>query len=110
MERVSPYILCKRLEGQLQAKLSSIDLPSLPHAEQTVILGLRQSLIDARLTIQEYELSETRDEQLRVAQEAKGFLEQVNKSILAVSGQGIFSAVDVAHLSANIEQIADNIR
>lgn len=110
MERVSPYELCKKVERQLQAKLSGLDVPSLPREEQTIIHALRQAVTDARLTIRDYEVADTRAEQVSAAQEAKDFLEQAQKSILTASSYGVFGPADVAHLSANLEQIADHLQ
>jgi hypothetical protein len=110
MERVSPYELCKRVEGQLQAKLSGLDIPSLSHDTQAIVQTLRQTIIDARLTVQEYTFAETREEQAKAAREAQEYLAQAQKGILAASSHSIFGAVDVAHLSANIEQITDRLK
>jgi hypothetical protein len=109
MDKISPYTACKRLEARLQSKFSSLDLPSLPHGDQRTLQSLRQVVIDARLTLQEYEMAETRQEQQLASKEASAFLQQATKDILMASSQGHFSAVDVAHLSATIEQIIEAI-
>lgn len=75
-----------------------------------VVTALKYELVDARLDIRDYELSETREEQLANAKSAKERLDNVRKHILVASEHNIFSAIDVAHISANIEQVIDNIK
>lgn len=105
----SPFLLVKSFETRVIGALSPIDIYSLARAEQKVIKDLKTEVIDARLDIRDYELSETREEQLRKARESKKRLEHVRKLILAASEYNVFSAVDVAQLSAELEQIMDNI-
>ena len=87
-----------------------LDPTALPQSEQKVLEGLRRVLADARLTAQDYELAESRDEQLGQAREAKDFLRQAEQGILAASHTGVFGAVEVAHLSASIERIIEYLR
>lgn len=110
MESESPYVLCKRLEAQIINMLSFLDVQSLSQDEQKIIRDLKRDVIDARLDIQDYELAETREQQLKDAKEAKKRLDQVRNGILAASEHNVFSAIDVAQLSANIEQIKGRIR
>lgn len=109
VEQQSPFVLIKAFETQLGSVLSVLDIPSLPKVEQRLITGLKREIVDARLDVRDYELSETRDEQLKNAREAKKRLQRINKDILAASEYNVFSAVDVAQLSALAEQIIENI-
>ncbi|HET6924883.1 MAG TPA: hypothetical protein VFH39_03585 [Candidatus Saccharimonadales bacterium] len=106
----SPFLAIKSLETQLSGVLSRLDLFELPKAEQKLVDTLRRNVADARLDIRDYELSETRDEQLRKAQAAKKRLERVRKGVLAASEYNVFGAVDVAQLTAQLEQISDNLK
>lgn len=110
MSTESPFTAAKYLETQLSGILTQIDVQSLDKDEQRLILALRRDMTDARLDIRDYELSETRDEQLRKARDAKHRLDLVRKGILAVSEYNVFTAVDVAQLGAQIEQISENVR
>lgn len=107
MENKSPFLLVKDLERQLSSVLAAIDVYALAAGERKLVTMLKRELADARLDIRDYELSETRDEQLAHAKEAKARLGHVRKYILAASEHNIFSAVDVAEASAHIEQIMD---
>jgi len=106
----SPFLAIKALETQMNAVLSGLDLFELPKAEQKVVVRLRDELIDARLDIRDYELSETREEQLAKARDAKSRLDKIRKDILAASEYNVFTAIDVAQLTAQLEQISENVK
>lgn len=110
MEQQSPFLLVKQLETQLNGVLSAIDVYSLPAAERKTVTTLKRELTDARLDVRDYELSETRDEQLKNAKIAKKRLEHIRKNILAASEFNVFSAIDVAQLTAQLEQISENVK
>ena len=109
MENNSPFLLIKRLETHLNGVLSALDIFDLPAGERKIITLLKSDLVDARLDVRDYELSETRDEQIKKATEAKKRLERLRKGILAASEYNVFSAIDVAQLTAQLEQIIENI-
>lgn len=110
MENQSPFLLIKQLENQLNSALSAIDLYELPAKEAKLITTLKREIVDARLDVRDYELSETRQIQLKNAREATKRLEQIRKNILAASEFNVFSAIDVAQLTAHIEQIIANLQ
>lgn len=110
MESQSPFLAVKDLEAQLNSIFSMIDIYDLPATEAKLVNTLKREVVDARLDIRDYELSETRDEQLECAKVAKKRLEHVRKNILAASEHNIFGAADVAQLSARLEQIIGNLR
>lgn len=89
--------------------LSHLDIPTLSTKEQHAVAQLKNALIDARLEIQDYELAETRNHQLRNAKDAKGYLHNVEK-LMSANPAGVFGAVDVAHLTAYIGQITDKLK
>jgi Na+-translocating ferredoxin:NAD+ oxidoreductase RnfC subunit len=101
----SPFVLTKSLETRLNGSLSGMDIYALDKPIQKILDSLRRELVDARLDVRDYELSETRQEQLAKALEAKRRLDHIRKLILAASEHDLFGAVDVAQLSAQIEQI-----
>jgi hypothetical protein len=107
---VSPFMLIKALETRLNGVLSALDFYELPAVERKIVKTLKNDLIDGRLDIRDYELSETRAEQLTKKRDARGRLEKVRKGILAASEYNVFSAVDVAQFTAQLEQIMDNIQ
>lgn len=66
---------------------------------------LRQNLVDIRIYTNAYEFSEERPEQLEHAKAAKEYLGHAKQHILKTSEADVFSAIDVAHLSAQIDQL-----
>jgi hypothetical protein len=108
MENRSPFLAMQRVEGHIKSLLRTIDVDSLNISERKSLTGLRRLAIDARLDIRDYELSETRDEQLKCAVAAKNRLGKLRAAILAVGSA--FGPADVAQLTAELEQIEDRIR
>ncbi len=89
--------------------LSQLDVAELNVAQQQNLADIKHGLIDTRLDIQDYELAETRDEQLRNAKQAKERLASLRVAITS-NTLNVFGSVDVAHLSAQLEHIADQLR
>lgn len=108
MSNKSPFLLMKQLEGDVLRLLSHVDITELETAEQHKLAQLKNLLIDTRLEIQDYELAETRDNQLRNARDAKQRLDTIQKAISG-STLSVFGSVDVAHLVAKIGQIEDKL-
>lgn len=108
-EIASPYILIKRLEAEILRLLSYIDTSDLSVGQQQSFASLKHGLVDARLEIQDYELAETRDDQLRNAKDSRQQLEAIQQLIVDDPAH-IFGPVDVAHFSAQIGQISGKIK
>jgi len=107
MESQSPFLAMQRLEGQVKAVLRAADTDLLGPEEKKALASVRRLATDARLDIRDYELSETRDEQLRKAAAAKKRLEKLEKAILAAGTS--FGPADVAQLDAQLQQIAGRL-
>ncbi len=104
----SPFLLVKQLQGDVLRLLSSIDVTTLDTKEQQAVEDLRNNLIDVRIEVQNYELAETREHQLKNVKAAKKYLQTIEKLIMS-NPVGIFGPVDVAHLTAYIGQITDRL-
>lgn len=109
MSQPSPYLLTKALETQIGGILMPIDVIDLDQVARKLVVGMKRGIIDARLDARDYELSETREEQLKNAKAAKKRLKQLEHDILAASEYNIFSSIDVAQLTANLEQIIERL-
>lgn len=107
--QTSPFSLAKAIEGAIGRLLSPIDVFELANKERSIVEHLRRDIVDARLEVRDYELAETRQFQLANAKKAKRYLAQVNKHILAASEVNLFGPADVAQLSAQIEQLSNNL-
>lgn len=110
MDNQSPSQMVKQLEAQINHTLRKIDFRKISAKERNTLQNLQQNLVDARIYLNGYELSETRDEQLDNAKQAKHWLDRVGENVLLASEFDIFGAIDVAHLSAQIEQIISNLK
>ena len=107
---MSPSRVVKGLDGQINTILRGFDLRKLSAKERGVLEKLQQNLNDARIYATDYELSETREEQLDNSKQARKWLEHAQKNILLASEFNIFNAIDVAHLSAQIDQLISELK
>jgi len=107
MENTSPFLAMQRVEAQLKNLLRSVDTELLEPGEKKSVVSIRRLAIDTRLDVRDYELSETREEQLKCAKAAKKRLEKLEKAILTAGP--VFGPADVAQLSAQLEQIQSQI-
>ncbi|MFA5004254.1 MAG: hypothetical protein WC498_03210 [Candidatus Saccharimonadales bacterium] len=105
----SPFLAIKQVETQVGTTLRAVDVDSLEADGRRVVLNIKRLMVDTRLDIRDYELSETREEQLKYAHEGKKRLEQFRRSILTASEYNIFSAIDVAQLTAELDQIREDL-
>jgi hypothetical protein len=106
----TPLSRIKSLETQLRAVLSKLDISVLPKEERVIVTALKNNLTDARLDVRDYEFSETRAEQQKLAKQAHELLAKVRTGILSASEYNVFNAVDVAQFTAQLEQIVDDIQ
>jgi hypothetical protein len=110
MASQSPSRMVKHVDLQVSSVLRKFDTRKLNSKEREVLAKLQQNLNDARIYTNDYELSETRDEQADNAKKAKKWLEQARKNILTASEFNIFGVMDVAHLSAQIDQVISELK
>lgn len=103
----SPYVLTKQLEADVLRLLSLLGDEVSVVQEQTV-RRLKHALVDARLEAQDYELAETRAFQLENKKALDSYLATV-QAILASNIIEVFSAVDIAQLSARTEYIQTKV-
>jgi hypothetical protein len=102
--------MAKQLEGQVSMILRQVDQDEFSGKVRASIAILKQALADIRIYTNAYELSETAEEQAQNATNAKKYLGQAQQQILKVSEYNIFGPVDVAHLSAQIEELKDGLK
>lgn len=95
----------KDLERQIGSLIAAYDVASLQRTEQQLVERLKRQLTDVRLDVRDYEYADTREEQLRMAIEAKGRLAQIRQAITKISEFGLFGAADIAQVSARIDRI-----
>jgi uncharacterized protein involved in type VI secretion and phage assembly len=76
---------------------------------QRIAKEIAHQLIDARLEARDYEYAETRSDQLRYAAEGRKRLHSVRQSIVKMSENGLFTAVEVAQITARIDTIIEQL-
>lgn len=99
----------KDVTAQVSTILASQDIDNLSSAEREVLATIKSRVIDVRLEVRDYEYAETRAEQLTHAKAAIKRLKHLQKDILKLSEYGLFSAVDVAQLTAQTEHIIEQL-
>jgi hypothetical protein len=107
VEYLAPSTAIKRLDAQIRRLVRTSDID---RGQREAIQQLLQVLNNARIYAQDYELSETREEQLENAKKAQKWLKKALAGIVGASQLDIFSAIDVAHLSAQMEQVKESLR
>jgi len=103
--QASLLALAKELETQLQQAVQASDIDSLLPGERELLRHVKRLIADARLDVRDYEYADTRAEQLKLAAAARKRFERLEQGILEASKSSLFSAVDVAALSAASQEI-----
>lgn len=106
MGYISPYDQAKVLEQQITMIISAIDADAAPTDVRNLLARLRRYATDTRLDMRDHDYADTRAEQVRLSYEAKKRLEQLEKLVVAASEYNIFSAADVAQISATAQLLA----
>lgn len=109
MASVSLSMLVRRLATDITRALGRVDVAELETNQRHLITALKSHLGDARLDVRDYEFAETRAEQVRHARAGRERLASVRKDILQASEHDLFSAVEVAELTAHLDTIVDSL-
>ena len=99
--------LMRRVELAVMQRFSGVDLADTPKDERLVIETIKRIVPEAKLDLRDYELAETRTEQLLKRSDALERIQQLRQLILRASEHGLFGAADVAQITATLEQITD---
>lgn len=106
---ISPSVQAKQIETQISVILRKVKRDELAERPRKALAQLGQALADAKLYARGYELSETADERAQNAKTAKKYLDEARQLILGASEFNVFGPVDVAHLSAQIDQLVGDL-
>ncbi len=110
MANESALVLATRINHELNGMLASLDIDIIGRETSKIIVAIKRLAADARLDIRDYEMSDSRVEMLENAEVAIKRLQELRVQILKVSEHGIFSAIDIAQLSAQLDEIVDQLR
>ena len=104
-----PSTKVKRIEAEIRQILRKIDQSKVEPRYRSALNDLRQNLVDIRIYTNAYEFSEERPEQLDNAKTARKWLAKAHQNLLKASEGDLFSAIEVAHLSAQIDQLIGDL-
>jgi hypothetical protein len=108
MPNVSTFTLAKQLDADITRIVASArSTGALDSQVQQQLKLLKIDMTGMRLDIRDYESAETKAEQLRFGKTATERLRSVQQGILLASQYAIFSAIEVAQLSAQIAQLQE---
>lgn len=97
----------RRVDLAVQQRLSGVDMADISKVERTTLEELKRIVPEAKLDLRDYELAETRLEQLAHRKDAHERIAKLREYILLASGYGYFGAADVAQVTATLEQITE---
>ena len=109
MASISLLQRAKELETRIRGILSSFDIDGLSHSQRNLVATIMRQAADVKLDIRDYEYAETRDEQLAQVHQGKRRFAALQKNIIRASEYDMFSAMDIAQISAHIEHITSNM-
>jgi len=95
---------------QLSGLLTALDIDLIGRETSKIIARIRQLSLDMRLDVRDWEMAENRVEMSENAETGLERLEELRKQILRASEHGIFTSVDVVHLSAQIDSIVADLK
>ncbi len=106
---MSPFERAKALDAQLRTIVSSFDIDALQPRERDILRSLRSLITDVRLDMRDYGIAETKRQQDAAAKAIRTRLEQLEKIIITAGEYNLVGAVDVAHLSAEAQQLMADV-
>jgi hypothetical protein len=109
MSYVSLTDRMKSIEAHIATILSFQDVDSLALPVRNVLIAIKHHIIDARLTVRDYEYADTRATQLEQAKEGRRLRDSLRQHLIMASEHNIFGPADVAQFSAQLDDIKANL-
>lgn len=109
MAKESVYAQITHLFHEINGLIAALDIDILGKETAKNNVLIRQLVADARLDIRDCEMADSRVEMEKTAKIAIKRLDRLRAAILFGSEHGIFSAIDVAQLSARIDVIVADL-
>jgi signal transduction histidine kinase len=101
----------RRLESYIYNLNSFVETDGLDWTAQDAVHQVRRSVADARSLVRDYQtLEDDRKSQAEILPLSIEKLEELRADIVKASQYEVIDAVDVAHISAWIEQIIERLR
>ncbi len=113
MSGQSTYHQLRQIGFVLNGLWNGIDLPALDNGARRALDAVRRHVQTAQAVARDYELLESEEDtraQLRLLPKAVVSLEQLRAAILKASEYDLIGPVDVAQLSAQLDELIDRLR
>lgn len=99
----------KKLERYVYNLPSAKQANTMPKASAALMFDLKQSVYEIKLNISDYFASDEPSEQVKLLEDVTQLANTANDQILLASQHDLLNPVDVAHLSAMVEQIKERL-
>jgi hypothetical protein len=109
VENKTPLVQAITIEKYIGGILAAFDLEGLGFADKNLLQLIRRQATDSRLETRDYEVAETRNEQMERKAAAHAQLNDLQDNILKASQIGVFTAIEVAQVSAMIDQLISDV-
>jgi hypothetical protein len=96
--------------SSITSLLSRATTDYLTRQELAVLNHIKRMMVEARLDLRDYTYADSRAEMDKNAKAALKHLAVLRKDILAASEFGAFGPADVAHLTAQIDQVTELVQ
>jgi hypothetical protein len=96
--------------GRIGSILNGVDIDALDRSQLKLVGTIKRLLADARLDIRDWEMSDSRAEMQKNAREAINRIDQSRASILLASEHDLFSAIDIAEITAQFDVFEAELR
>lgn len=110
MENDAPLKQLGQIAQQIRSILHATEVDPADMIMRKMIQNITRNLEIARKFLHDYEREEDVRVQALILPQGIARLETLRKNILDASQYNLFGAVDVAHLSANIDQLIERLR
>jgi hypothetical protein len=113
MADISPYQQLRRIDFTINGFALAADIDRRSSVERKAFEALRRNARAAQAILKDYEMSEAEEDtrlQLKLLPRAVNGLERMRESLLKASEYDLVGAVDVAQLSAQLDELIDRLR
>jgi hypothetical protein len=109
-EPATPLEQLHQIEMFVRSLLSELTDDELEVAARHAVRDIRQTVANARKFLRDYDREEDARLQARILPQCLACLATLRQDILDASQYDVFGAVDVAHLTATIDQLIERLR
>ncbi len=106
----SPSYRIKQVDTEISLVLRKVEIHKLSQKNRELLAKLQQELNDARIYSRDYEGADNPEDRMKNAAFARKWLKRAHRDMLSASEHNIFGAVEVAQLSAQIDQIIGGLK